>query len=94
LTKELNICNDSISCLKTENVNLIAKVEELNACKVPTSTIKHVTICTRCRDIDVNAMNDHLVMIKKQNDHIAKLNAKIAEHELENENFKFACSML
>jgi hypothetical protein len=33
-------------------------------------------------------------MIKEQNDHIAKLNAKIAEHELENENFKFARSML
>jgi hypothetical protein len=94
LTKELNTCNDSISCLKTENVSLIAKIEELNACKVPTSTIEHVTICTRCRDIDVNAMNDHLAMIKEQNDHKAKLNAKIAEHELENENFKFACSML
>jgi hypothetical protein len=33
-------------------------------------------------------------MIKQQNDHIATLNAKIAEHELENENFKFARSML
>jgi hypothetical protein len=33
-------------------------------------------------------------MIKNQNDHIAKLNAKIAEHELENEKFKFARSML
>jgi hypothetical protein len=33
-------------------------------------------------------------MIKEQNDHIAKLNDKIAEHELENENFKFARSML
>jgi hypothetical protein len=33
-------------------------------------------------------------MIKQQNDHIAKLDAKIAEHELENEKFKFACSML
>jgi hypothetical protein len=30
LTKELNTCNDSISCLKTENVSLIAKIEELN----------------------------------------------------------------
>jgi hypothetical protein len=72
----------------------LQKIEELNACHVPTSTIEHVTICTRCRDIDVNAMNDHLVVIKEQNDHIAKLNAKIAEHELENENFKFARSML
>jgi hypothetical protein len=33
-------------------------------------------------------------MIKEQNDHIKKLNAKIVEHELENENFKFARSML
>jgi hypothetical protein len=33
-------------------------------------------------------VNDHLAMIKEQNDH------KIAEHELENENFKFAHSML
>jgi hypothetical protein len=39
-------------------------------------------------------MNDHLAMIKEQNDHIAKLNAEIAEHELENEKFKFAHSML
>jgi hypothetical protein len=38
-------------------------------------------------------MDDHLAMIKQQNDHIAKLTA-IAEHELENENFKFARSML
>jgi hypothetical protein len=66
----------------------------LNACYVSTSTVEHVTTCTRCRDINVDAMNDHLAMIKKQNDHIAKLNAKIAEHELENKNFKFHHSML
>jgi hypothetical protein len=82
LSKELNICNDSISCHRTENVSLIAKIEELNACKPSTSTIEHVTICTRCRDINVDAMNDHIAMIKEQNDHIAKLNAKIAKHEL------------
>jgi hypothetical protein len=39
-------------------------------------------------------MGDHLAMIKQQNDHIAKLSAKIVEHELENEKFKFARSML
>jgi hypothetical protein len=33
-------------------------------------------------------------MIKQQNDHIAKLDCKVAEHELENEKFKFARSML
>jgi hypothetical protein len=94
LSKELIICNDSISCLRTENVNLIAKIKELNACKPSTSTVEHVTICTRCRDVNIDVMDDHLAMIKEHNDHIAKLNAKIVEHELENENFKFAHSML
>jgi hypothetical protein len=94
LTKELDICNDSISCLRTENASLIAKIEELNACKVSTSSIEHVTICTRCRDINIDAMNDHIAMIKEQNDHIPKLNAKIAKQELKNEKFKFAHSML
>jgi hypothetical protein len=94
LSKELNICNDSISCLRTENDNLIAKIEELNASNVSTSTVEHVTICTRCRYVNTDAMNDHIAMIKEQNDHIAKLNTKIAEHELENKKFKFARSML
>jgi hypothetical protein len=91
---ELNVCNDYISCLRDENVRLNAKIEELNTCKPSTSTVEHISICTRCRDINVEAIDDHLSMIKKQNDHIAKLDAKIAEHELENENFKFAHSML
>jgi hypothetical protein len=90
----LNACNDSISCLRDENAKLNAKIQELNACKPSTSTVDHVSICTRCRDINVEAIDDHLAMIKKQNDHIAKLDAKITEHELENENFKFARSML
>jgi hypothetical protein len=94
LTKEWNVCNDSISCLRDENVRLNAKIEELNACKPSTSTVEHVSICTRCRDVNVEAMDDHLAMIKQQNDHIAKLTTKIAEHELENEKFKFARSML
>jgi hypothetical protein len=94
LSKELNICNDSISCLINENASLNAKIEELSVCNISTSTVNHVTICTRCRDVNVDAMNDHNTMIKEKNDHIAKLNAKIAEHELENENFKLARSML
>jgi hypothetical protein len=94
LSKEFIICNDSISCLRTENANLIAKIEESNAYKPSTSTVEHTTICIRCRDVNIDAMNDHLAMIKEQNDHLTKLNAKIVEHELENENFKFARSML
>jgi hypothetical protein len=56
----------------------------LNISKPSTSIVKHVSICTRCRDINVEAIDDHIAMIKEQNDHIAKLNAKVAEHELEN----------
>jgi hypothetical protein len=94
LSKELDICNDSISCLRIENASLIAKIEELNACNVSTSIVEHVTICTRCRDVNIDAMNDQLAIIKEQNDHIAELNAKIAEHDLGNENFKFSRTML
>ena len=83
LSKELSICNDSITCLRNENASLNAKIDELNVYKPSTSTVEHVTICTRCRDINVEAIDDYLTMIKEQNDHIAKLNAKIAEHELE-----------
>jgi hypothetical protein len=86
LTKELKTRNDSISFLKTENTSLIVKIEESNACHVSTSTIEHDTICTRCRDVDVNAMNDHLAMIKEQNDHIAKFNAKLPSMSLKTKN--------
>ena len=93
LSKELSMCNDSISSLRIENDNLNAKIEEFSICKASTSTIKNVAICTRCRDINVEAIDDHLAMIKQQNDHIVKLTAKINEHELENEKFKFARSI-
>jgi hypothetical protein len=92
--KDLNVCNVSISNLRNKNVILHDKIDELNACKPYTSSVDHVTICTRCRDINVDAIHDHLALIKQQNDHIAQLTAKIIEHEIENEKFKFARSML
>jgi hypothetical protein len=39
LFKELSMCNDSISSLRIENDNLIAKIEELNDCKPSTSIV-------------------------------------------------------
>jgi hypothetical protein len=92
--KDLNVCNVSISNLKNENAMLHAKIDKLNACKPSTSSVDRVTICTRCGDINVDAIHDHLALIKQQNDHIAQLSAKINEHEIENENFKFARSIL
>jgi serine protease inhibitor len=84
--KDLNVCNISISNLRDENAILNAKIDELNACKPCISTVSLVSICTRCRDVNIDAIHDKISMIKQQNDHIAKLYAKIAEHELENEN--------
>jgi hypothetical protein len=88
--KELNVCNISISNLRDDNAMLHAKIDELNVCKPSTSSVDHVTICTRCRDINVDAIHDHLALIKQQNDHIAQLTSKNNEHEIENEKFKFA----
>jgi hypothetical protein len=92
--RELDVCNASISDLRSKNDILHAKVVELKSCKPSTSTVEHTSICIRCRDINVDAIHDHLALIKKQNDHIAQLNAKISEYDLENEKFKFARSML
>jgi hypothetical protein len=92
--KDLDVCNVTISNLRSENDILHAKIVELKSCKPSTSTVEHISICTRCRDINVDAIHDHLALIKKQNDHITQLNAKINEHGLENKKNKFARSML
>jgi chromosome segregation ATPase len=94
--KDLDVCNVTISNLRSENDILHAKIVELKSCKPSASTVEHVSICTRCRDINVDAIHDHLALIKKQNDHIAQLNAKINEHDLENENLNLleACSIV
>jgi hypothetical protein len=92
--KDLNVCNVSISYLRDENTMLKSKINELKSCKPSTSTVDHVSICMRCRDINVNAIHDHLALIKEQNDHIAQLTAKTNEHEIENEKFQFSRSML
>jgi hypothetical protein len=73
---------------------LRSKIVELNSCKPSTSIVEHVTICTRCRDVNIDVIHDHMALIKQKNDHIAKLDAKITEHDLENEKFKFARSIL
>jgi hypothetical protein len=85
--KDLNVCNNSISYLRDENVMLKSKIDELNVCKPSTSSVDHVTICTRCRDVNIDAIHDHLALIKQQNDHIAQLTSKINEQEIENEKF-------
>jgi ubiquinone biosynthesis protein UbiJ len=63
--KDLNVCNDSISYLRDENAMLKSKIDELNVCKPSASSVDHVAICTRCRDINVDAIHDHIAMIKQ-----------------------------
>ena len=59
--KDLYVCNVTISNLRSENDILHAKIVELKSCKPSTSTAEHVSICTRCRNIDVDAIHDHLL---------------------------------
>jgi chromosome segregation ATPase len=58
--KDLNVCNDVVSNLINENAIVHAKIDELNVCKPSTSTVDHVSICMRCRDINVDDIHDHL----------------------------------
>jgi hypothetical protein len=94
LNHELKVCNSLISSLKCSIDDPNAKIEKLNACHASTSSIEHVSICTRCRDFDVDDFVGHVAMIKSLNEHVAKLEAKITEHELENEKYKFVRSIL
>src|SRR5688500_8682931 len=61
--KDLDVCNATISDLRTKNEMLHAKVVELKSCKPSASNVEHVSICTRCRDIDVNAIHDLMSLI-------------------------------
>ena len=48
LCSEISACNDSISNLKNLNVDLNARIEKLN---VASSSVEHVSICAKCKDI-------------------------------------------
>jgi hypothetical protein len=40
LSKELRICNNSISCLRDENASLVSKIEKLNICNDSISSLR------------------------------------------------------
>jgi hypothetical protein len=87
LAFELTSCHDSISILKSLNVDLNARIEKLS---VASSSVKHVSICNRCKDFDVNACNDHAFTISKLNDEITNLNDQLKICKNECEKIKFA----
>jgi hypothetical protein len=60
LSSELSSCHDSISSLKSSNANLNAKLEKVN---VTSSFVEHVSICNRCKDVDIDACNVMLPLL-------------------------------
>jgi hypothetical protein len=93
LIAKIDKLNESIASLKIENDKLITKAKNLNVCNDIVSNLRNENDMLHAK-IDVDAIHDHLALIKQQNDLIAQLTSKINEHEIENEKFKFARSML
>jgi chromosome segregation ATPase len=57
LSKELSICNNSISCLRDENASLVSKIEKLNVCNDSISSL-------RIENDNLNAKIVELVLAK------------------------------
>jgi hypothetical protein len=87
LTFELSACNDSIYKFKNLNVDLNAKLEEVNSAS---SSIEHVVICNRCKDFNTDACNEHASTILKLNNDVATLNDQLKTCEDNYEKLKFA----
>jgi hypothetical protein len=77
LSKVLYDCHSSISCLKIANNQLNVKVVKLNECHTSTSSLEHVFICNRCKDVYVDSCVANVANIVSLNDKIAKLNAQV-----------------
>jgi hypothetical protein len=69
LSTELSGYHSFISYVKIANDDFNVKIEKLNKCHVSISSLEHVLICNRCKNIDVDACVAN----------IANLNAKIAK---------------
>jgi hypothetical protein len=87
LSSELSTCHNSISSLKTLNDDLNTKLEKLN---VATSSVEHVVICNRCKDVNIDACNEHVSTILKLNNDVASLNAQLKTCKDNYEKLKFA----
>jgi hypothetical protein len=87
LASKVSSCHTLISSLKSLNVDLNARIEKLS---VTSSSLKHVSICKRCKDFDVNACNDHASIISKLNDDIAKLHDQLKIYNDKCDKIKFA----
>jgi uncharacterized protein YkvS len=87
LSSELSTYHESISSLKNLNNDLNAKLEKVNE---TSSCVEHVVICNRCRDLDVDACNEHASTIAKLNNDVPSLNAQLKTCMDNYEKLKFA----
>jgi hypothetical protein len=83
LVCDLSSCHSTISSLNDE---LNAKIDKLNA---SSSSLEHVSICTKCKYHDFDACINYVSTISKLNDEIAQLNVKLKTCKDEVENVKF-----
>jgi DnaJ-class molecular chaperone len=70
----LSSCHSTISSLKVTNGDLNAKIDKLND---SSSSLEHVSICTKCKDHDFDACINHVSTIAKLNDEIVQLNVQL-----------------
>jgi chromosome segregation ATPase len=70
LTSELSTCHDTISNLRFENANLIAKVEKLNVCDDSFANLKNDNASLIAK---IDKLNESISRLKIEND---KLNTK------------------
>jgi hypothetical protein len=83
----LSSYHESISSLKNLNVELNAKLEKVNETK---SCVEHVIICNRCKDVDINACDEHVTSIAKLNNEVASLNSQLNTCKDDYDKLKFA----
>jgi hypothetical protein len=72
---------------KNANDDLNDKIENLNA---TSSSLEHVSICTKCKDHDFDACIDRASTIAKLDDEIVQLNVQLKTCKNEVEKVKFA----
>jgi hypothetical protein len=87
LSSELSSYHESISSLKNLNVELNTKLEKVNE---TSSCVEHVIICSRCKDFDIDACDEHVISIAKLNNEVASLNAQLKTCKDDYEKLKFA----
>jgi hypothetical protein len=87
LSSELSTYHESISSLKSLNDDLNARLEKVN---VISSSVEHVVICNRCKDLNIDVCIEHASTINKLNNEVASLNAQLKTCKDNYEKLKFA----